>query len=138
MLVLGEGDGSPVTYRVIVTGCRDWRDEDAVDRELQALLDEHSSFTLVHGACPTGTDEFARIWATSLDLRDIVIVEAHPADWKALGKGAGPARNQLIVGAGAHLCLAFWDGVSRGTYDMITRAVRYGIPVKIIPKVKRV
>jgi hypothetical protein len=124
-----------VTSRVIVTGCRDWTDEFAVDRELDEVFDREDKFTLVHGACPTGADEIARVWA--LNLLDDVTVEAHPADWLKNGKAAGPIRNAEMAKAGADLCLAFWDGVSRGTLDMIIQAVKQGIPVKIISKMVR-
>lgn len=127
-----------MTVRILVTGCRDWTDERAIDHALTEILDKDEPFTIVYGACPTGADELARIWGTALDLREVVTLEPHPADWKNLGKGAGPARNQLMAEAGADLALAFWDGVSAGTHDMIARAVRYGIPVRIIPKARRV
>lgn len=59
--------------------------------------------------------------------------EVHPAAWGSLGRRAGPVRNERMAKAGADLCLAFWDGRSRGTADMIARATRHRIPVKIVP-----
>lgn len=125
-----------MTYRAIVCGCRDWSDEIAVDHELTELLNVHEQFTIVHGACPTGADNIARIWGTALDLEDAVTVEEHPADWAKHGKAAGPIRNSEMANLGADICLAFWDGLSKGTLDMITKAVRCGILVRIIPRVK--
>jgi hypothetical protein len=59
--------------------------------------------------------------------------ETHRAKWDELGKKAGPIRNQEMVDAGADLCLAFWDGNSSGTLDCIKKAVKAGIPVRIVP-----
>lgn len=123
-----------MSYRILVAGCRDWEDPTAIAFELHKAVHPFPHQTVVvHGACPTGADKHAADYCE----RHHIKTEPYPADWKALGKGAGPARNQLMAEAGAHLCLAFWDGVSRGTLDMITRAIRYGIPVKIVPKMVR-
>ena len=112
--------------RIIVCGSRDWRDYETIRRVLDDLLDTRGPFTLVHGACPAGADSIARAWGVGL-----VQLEAHPADWSA-GKGAGPERNELMASLGADLLLAFWDGRSRGTKDMIRRGVAHGIPVRIV------
>lgn len=126
-----------MTYRLIVTGCRDWTDEFVVGLELTAVLQSQvGALLLVHGGCVTGADDIARRWAKQAAVRDLVDQEPHRADWSQ-GRAAGPIRNHEMASLGADLCLAFWDGISKGTLDMITQAVRYGIPVKIIPKVVR-
>lgn len=116
--------------RIIVCGCRDWTDRHRVYLELDNLNAVWRDVTIVHGACDASADRFAAWWA------DIVHVpaEPHPADWKTHGKAAGPIRNREMAQAGADLCLAFWDGKSRGTLSMITEAVKAGIPVRIVPK----
>ena len=59
-------------------------------------------------------------------------VRSFPAQW-ALGRGAGPKRNRDMASA-ATACVVFWDGLSKGTANMIklaydkkltTRIVRY-------------
>lgn len=86
--------------------------------------------TIVHGGA-FGADYLARECALDyLGWRE----EIHNPDWNAHGKAAGPIRNEEMAKAGADLCLAFWDGKSRGTLDMITRAVKHGIPVRIVPR----
>lgn len=124
--------------RIIVTGCRDWTDRDAVFRELDALVPARPFITVVHGACQDkegmlcGADRFANEWAWNRDARS----DPHPADWNTHGKAAGPIRNREMAELGAYLCVAFWDGRSPGTRDMIEQAVRAGIPVRIVPAVK--
>jgi len=56
-----------------------------------------------------------------------------PADWEGKGKYAGYIRNEEMAKyASREDCdkgylLAFWDGVSRGTKNMIENAQKYGI-----------
>lgn len=120
--------------RILVCGTRTWLDGAPIYDELMIVcghlgIRDCSELTIVHGACPTGADKIANDWATEAGAK----IERWPADWNAFGKSAGPRRNEQMAEAGADLCLAFWDGESRGTLDMITRAVKHGIPVRIVP-----
>jgi hypothetical protein len=100
------------TYRILVTGARDWSDEDALAEALLAARDyplrtirtnRARKVTLVHGACPHGADAIADRWAKQWGWE----VEQHPAEWTAAGKAAGFKRNATMVAAGADICLAF-------------------------------
>lgn len=90
--------------RLLITGSRDWTDEDAIRREFGRFTAEHGAeVTIVHGGAigaDSIADRVARYWGGGM------VVEVHPADWR-LGKIAGPARNRKMVEAGADLCLAF-------------------------------
>ena len=110
--------------RLIVCGGRTYDNEPLVRDELAALVAAHGTgINVVHGAAP-GADSLAARIASEMGLA----TEAHPADWNAYGKSAGPRRNQEMADGGADLCLAFPGG--RGTADMIRRADAAGIPVK--------
>ncbi|GGU13064.1 SLOG family protein [Streptomyces violascens] len=96
-------------YRVLVTGSRDWRDEQRVRRELACAWQESGRpIVVVHGACDTGADRHAALWVRDCraTLLGGVTDEPHPAAWKQ-GPGAGPARNRLMVDSRPSLCLAF-------------------------------
>lgn len=120
--------------RIIVTGGRH-RDafEDIYDVSV-GLDDEYTPINkdvvVVHGACPTGVDASA----VRVAERRGYVVEAHPADWEKNGRAAGPIRNEEMAAAGAELCLAFPSKDSKGTWDMVKRAVAHGIETRIYPE----
>jgi len=104
-----ERPGTMTDYRILVTGSRDWGARLLIASELDALLSEHKTLTLVHGACPKGADAIAHDWACfrRLGPGELVITEPHPADWGTHGKRGGFIRNAEMVAAGADLALAF-------------------------------
>lgn len=115
--------------RVIVTGSRGWADEAAVRTALtRAWREAGQPLVVVHGACPTGADRIASEWAREHEHAGIV-EERHPADWRSLGRSAGPTRNAAMVRAGAAFVLAFPSGASVGTRGAMRLAARAGIPV---------
>lgn len=100
----------PEPYRVLVTGSRDWNDCQTIGDALEhAFAAAGHLLLVVHGACPTGADGYAR-WMRSLGLP--VDIEPHPAKGHPTHDfgpwpGAGPRRNAHMVSLGADLCLAF-------------------------------
>ena len=127
------------TFRVLVTGSRDWDDELAVNLALtdvayQSHIDGRQALIVVHGSCKTGADaqasEWAR-WAESVDEARIrVREEPHPADWNAYGRAAGPRRNAEMVALGAGVCLAFIKDSSRGASHCARLAEKADIPTR--------
>lgn len=114
--------------RVIVCGSRDWNYRQTISDRL-ALLPAEDDTVVVHGAA-RGADRMAEQEAQKLGL----LVEAHPANWNDEGKMAGFSRNERMASLGADLCIAFWDGRSNGTRDMMQRAEAHGIPVEVVGK----
>lgn len=120
--------------RIIVTGGRDYRDDETVALILWAL---DQNVTLVHGDA-RGADQLVAAEAERQGFND---VEAHPADWTGPCRdtcnhgprrngccpAAGNYRNQHMADLGADLCIAFPGGP--GTADMCKRARAAGIPV---------
>ena len=77
-----------------------------------------------------GADFGASCWALENDIRQFKV----PAEWDKHGKAAGPIRNQEMLELHfPDLILAFWDGKSKGTGDMVRRAMKFGTPVLIEP-----
>lgn len=124
-----------MAIRVIVTGSRHWRNRDKI---VDRLAELPGDTIIVVGFDPEknkpdGVDRIAYQEAQKLGL----IVEPHPALWDLHKKAAGFIRNKEMAEAGAQLCLAFWDGLSTGTFDMMGQAVKRGIPVEVIMKDSR-
>jgi hypothetical protein len=114
--------------RVIVCGSRDWNYRQVISDRL-ALLPAEDATVVVHGAAK-GADRMAEQEAQKLGL----LVEAHPAQWDVYGKRAGILRNEEMARLGADLCIAFWDGRSKGTQHMTECAEVHGIPVELVSK----
>jgi hypothetical protein len=119
--------------KVIVTGSRDWPDEQAVSWALFNAWAERKCevFQVMHGGCPTGADAYASAWCTKAKALGLLVVETvFEADWSR-GRKAGPERNRRMIEAGADKVLAFNRNNSRGTSGTIRLAAKAGIPVDL-------
>ncbi len=115
--------------RILVCGCRDWTNPGMIMKVLQAQGDGH---TLIEGGAK-GADTQARAAARVLGWD----VETYEAEWERLSSMAGPIRNQQMLDEGKpDLVIAFWDGSSAGTLNMIRKAVRAAKSVTIFPAVE--
>jgi hypothetical protein len=112
------------------TGGRNFEDRSAVDRALDVIHDRTPIRLLVHGACPTGVDEFARAWAVRRGVEHTG--QTYRANWRKHGKAAGPIRNRAML-ATEHpdVLLAFQGG--SGTADCVRAALALGIRVISMP-----
>ena len=119
-----------MTYRMLVTGGRDWRDKPTIRHAIFSTWEKAGrpkDTVLVHGDCPTGADAYAAICGDAFGFT----VEPHPADWKHKHASAGPQRNQEMVDLDADVCLAFLLDGSKGTADCIKKADKAKIPLQI-------
>lgn len=97
-------------YVVLITGSRSWRRNRPVQDAIREAIREAPSGRRIvfrHGACRKGVDAIADTYLRYLGGE--IEIERHPAEWRRLGKAAGPLRNKAMVDAGADLCLAFID-----------------------------
>lgn len=120
----------PLNYpaRVIVAGSRGINDSTEVFGHLDKILVnlKEKNLEIVTGLA-SGPDTLGKEWAE----KEAVQVAQFPADWDRFGKRAGFVRNQDMSWYGTHL-IAFWDGESSGTKNMIETATRDGLTVKVI------
>ena len=102
--------------RVIIAGGRDFDDWGLLHRTVKKLLSKGD--TIISGGAK-GADalgeQFAKRNSKYLEL------EIFPADWDKYGKGAGYVRNHQMA-LTADTLIAFWDGRSKGTKNMIEEA----------------
>lgn len=108
--------------RVLVCGGREYNKRE----HLYAVLDTVGITTLIHGAAP-GADTLADDWAKARGIPRL----PYEADWKRLGKRAGPVRNLLMLQEGRpELVVAFPGG--DGTANMVSVAAKAGVPVHMV------
>ena len=72
----------------------------------------------VVSGCAPGVDRAGEAWARARGYK----LRQCPARWDELGKIAGKVRNGEMA-AIATAAIVFWDGVSNGAADMVTRMV---------------
>lgn len=118
-----------VEFKLIIAGGRDFHDYNRLAQVFQngvtgPLKDYRVS---VVSGMARGADLLGRKYALGVNVQ----VHEFPADWEGLGKRAGFVRNQQMAEFADGL-LAFWDGQSRGTADMIGRMQKLGKPVKVV------
>lgn len=97
--------------KVIIAGSRTFHDYQFLKEEMEKLnleIDE-----VVCGEA-FGADTLGRKWA----IENNIPIKSFYPDWNRLGKAAGMIRNHQM-GDYADYLVAFWDGKSRGTKDMI-------------------
>ncbi len=124
---------------VLVTGDRNWKRMDIIEREFKKLPKDT---IIIHGAA-RGADTLAGFVADKLGMKVMESekgVKGFPAKWNIYGRGAGPIRNQVMIDkilsypGVPKKVLAFHNNIaeSLGTKDMVTRARKAGLSVEII------
>ena len=103
-------------FKLIVAGGRDFNDPKLLCNKLFELAEgvyKDKAVSIVSGMA-RGADIMAYHTAIGNDIK----VYSFPANWDKYGKGAGYRRNEDMARFADGL-LAFHDGVSRGTANMI-------------------
>ena len=127
-------EATPSGTNVIIAGGRDFADPEMLDDCMWQLYG-HADYgyqqasnydiTIVTGGA-RGADTLGHEWAKQCDFPTIVV----PAEWDKHGKAAGPIRNQQMAEL-SNVLVAFWDGESKGTKNMIDVALRKGLEVHV-------
>lgn len=114
--------------KVLICGSRDFPYTDFLFTFIKGL--DKFDTVIVGGA--RGPDTQAERLARSYQIP----VEVYPAPWEEYGKRAGPVRNQQMLDQGKpDMVVAFWDGESRGTHDMIERSRKAGVFTYVVSRV---
>lgn len=123
--------------RLIIAGTREFNRYDIVESKAASFVQELKeqskgcTITIVFGGAK-GADLLGERFAKEYGFK----LMRFPADWKVYGKQAGPVRNRQMLNYAKEeqgALLAFWDGKSRGTKNMIDIAKDAGIIIKIVP-----
>lgn len=104
---------------VIVTGGRHYKNR----KKVFEVLDLLSPDLVVHGACPTGADYYAKKWCMTRGVSQ----RSFKAKWDELGPKAGPIRNQEMFSTNPMAVLAFPGG--HGTTSCCNIAKKQGVAI---------
>ena len=107
----------------IIAGGRDFEDYETLKRIAGRVV--RRGDTIISGAA-RGADQLGETFAE----RNSLELERYPADWNKYGKGAGHRRNHRMS-LEADGLIAFWDGKSRGTRNMIENAHKARLTIVI-------
>lgn len=114
-------------FRVCIAGGRDFDDYGLLKQRMDALLkSKHPNVCVVCG-CAKGADTLGERYAKERGYA----VERYPADWEKHGKAAGPKRNAEMASV-SDACVVFWDGVSRGSANMIEQCKKRAVPLRVV------
>ena len=116
-------------YKIIIAGGRDFNDYTLLTKVCNEAIPRmagDSTPVIISGGA-AGADSLGEQYAQE----NGIAIERHPADWKKHGKAAGPIRNAEMA-ACADFLIAFWDGKSRGTQNMMMNAVKKDIPCIVV------
>jgi glycerophosphoryl diester phosphodiesterase len=111
--------------KVIIAGGRNFADFNKLCQVCDKFLKDQNKLEIVSGAYK-GADILGERYAAERNHR----IKQFPADWKRYGKSAGYKRNAEMA-AYANALIAFWDGKSKGTKNMIDLAKQAGLKVRI-------
>lgn len=113
-------------HRAIIAGGREFNDPDLVSSVMLRLFPDRDQIEYIISGTARGADAAGEKWA----IANAVPVIRMPAQWVTHGRVAGMIRNAAMAKRGTYL-VAFWDGKSRGTKNMIETATRAGLKVHV-------
>jgi hypothetical protein len=111
--------------RVIIAGSREFNDYELLKTKCNEIIKEEKVEIL------SGTARGADTLGEKYCIENGHLLRKYPADWDRYGKSAGYKRNQLMAD-NADTLIAFWDGNSRGTRNMIDISRKKKLKVFII------
>lgn len=119
-------ESGQIESRVIVAGGRDFNNYDLLKQKLDIYLANLNNIVIISGKAE-GADRLGEEYAKENNYKLVM----YQADWNTHGKAAGPIRNKQMAEYGEYL-IAFWDGKSKGTKNMIEVAKELGLKIKIV------
>lgn len=120
-----ELNSKSVAFKVIIAGTRTFQDYGFLCTKMDILLANKKEVEIVSGTT-NGADILGEKYAAS----KLYPVAYFPADWVKLGNAAGPIRNTQMANY-ADVLVAFLDGKSAGTKNMIETMKKLDKPVRV-------
>lgn len=115
-----------MSFKVIIAGSRTFDDYDLLHERCDYFFSNKKPTAILCGEA-RGADRLGKRYGIEHGIEVLYF----PADWDRNGKSAGYLRNREMA-ENADALIAFWDGVSKGTLNMIELANKKGIPVRVV------
>lgn len=114
---------------LIIAGGRDFNSYEVLDESIKIKYPElcECDNLIVYCGTAKGADTIGEEWAKENEVK----IKYFRPDWNRLGKRAGIVRNKEMLEKATHL-LCFWDGVSKGSKNMIEISIKKGIKVEVV------
>jgi len=109
-----------------VVGSRNFNDYDLMKRYLDKIHSIEPITCIVSGGAQ-GADKLGEQWAKENNI----LTDIYLPDWNKYGKKAGFLRNVDII-TNSDKCIAYWNGVSKGTKHTIDICKKEGKKCKIV------
>ena len=122
--IITTGSGMNVN-KIIIAGGRDFGNYKLLEEYVNKMTANLDDFVIVSGGA-RGADELGERYAKE-NGNDLIVI---PAEWGIYGNRAGPIRNGEMAKV-ADMLIAFWDGKSRGTSNMINIMDELHKPVRV-------
>jgi hypothetical protein len=117
--------------KLAIVGSRDFDDYDFLKKKILSSINLEEISCVISGGA-RGADSLAERFADEFKISK----EIYLADWKRHGTLAGGLRNIDVANA-CDVLIAFWDGVSPGTKDVIKKArCKHKKVIKVVVKTK--
>ena len=116
-------------YRVIIAGSSSFFNCDLMKEKCCLYLE--NKLKTHHVILLSGTSIVTTELIKRLSSRIKILVESNFAEWDRFGRSAAGISNIKMVER-ANVLIAFWDGMSTRTKQLIDMAIAKQIPVKII------
>lgn len=113
-------------FRLIIAGGRDFNDYETLKNYVDFKLSRTEDEIQIISGGARGADTLGERYAAERGFS----LRRFPADWERYGKSAGGRRNKEMA-QNADALIAYWDGFSRGTKNMIDEATAAGLIVCI-------
>lgn len=115
-----------MTYKIVIAGSRQFANYDILKEKCNHYFSNKVDIEIVSGGAK-GADLLGEQYANEYNYK----INRFLPDWNKFGSRAGIVRNEEMAGY-CDAVIVFWDGISKGTKNMIDNANKHKKPVRII------
>lgn len=118
-----------IYIRLLICGSRNFNNYELLREKINLIISKiilKKNIVIVSGGA-NGADSLGEKYAKENGFE----LKIYPADWEKNGKAAGHIRNKQMANFVTH-CIAFWDGESPGTKNMLELCQQYKIITKLV------